>query len=257
MRARRFGWLSLAASLGVATALLIASALGALPPIGTSRDALREIVQEQCMPHFRAQHDPSPCLSLEVAPDGAGYALLADRKGGAHLLLIATSTVSGIESDALRSPSTPDYFRAAWAARGQLAARAGRALPRETVGLAINPPRARSQDQLHIHIECLRDEVARALRSDAPLLSEHWTVRDIAGARYEVRRLGGAEPEGPTPFEILDVDPPEPGRTRRDFTLVLAGMQYADGPGFALLAGTQRAGELLLDASCAIAATGR
>ena len=38
-----------------------------------------------------------------------------------------------------------------------------------------------------------------------------------------------------------------------DYTLVVAGMQFENGPSFIVLATTGRAGELLLDSSCAIA----
>jgi hypothetical protein len=39
-----------------------------------------------------------------------------------------------------------------------------------------------------------------------------------------------------------------------DYTLVVAGMSYAGGPGFVLLAGNGPAGELLLDPACAVGA---
>ena len=39
-----------------------------------------------------------------------------------------------------------------------------------------------------------------------------------------------------------------------DYTLVLAGMEFNEGPGFVLLAGKGPAGELLLDPACVIAA---
>jgi hypothetical protein len=42
-------------------------------------------------------------------------------------------------------------------------------------------------------------------------------------------------------------------RSMGDYTLVVAGMQFEKGPGFIVSASTGRAGELLLDSSCAIA----
>jgi hypothetical protein len=39
------------------------------------------------------------------------------------------------------------------------------------------------------------------------------------------------------------------------YPLVVADMQFENGPGFILLAGSGRAGELLLDSTCAIAGT--
>lgn len=42
----------------------------------------------------------------------------------------------------------------------------------------------------------------------------------------------------------------------RDYTLIVAGMQFSAGPGFVVLSGTEHSGELLLDSSCAAAASG-
>src|SRR5579864_4609951 len=82
----------------VAFALLAAAAaLGALTVRSADRDALRHIVQDQCVPHWRSLHDPAPCTRIE-SPD---FAVLADRKGGAHFLLIATQTLRGIEDPQL------------------------------------------------------------------------------------------------------------------------------------------------------------
>jgi hypothetical protein len=41
-----------------------------------------------------------------------------------------------------------------------------------------------------------------------------------------------------------------------DYTLVVAGMQFASGPGFVVLTGTGRTGELLLESSCTVAGGG-
>ena len=212
------------------------------------------------MNHWMSRHDPAPCL--EVVPADAarpasadgGYAVLADRKGGAHFLLIPTSRIPGIESPLISQPDAPNYFAFAWRARSYLAGKAGHRVPRETVGLAVNPPRARSQDQLHIHIECLRSDVLRALADASGHLEDAWTPVEIGGAHFEARRLSGEELGERNPFEILARQPPDPRRSPADYTLVLAGMQFREGPGFALLAGTERAGELLLDSACVAAA---
>ncbi len=42
-------------------------------------------------------------------------------------------------------------------------------------------------------------------------------------------------------------------RAMADYTLILAGAQCERGPGFFVLAGTDRPGELSLDSTCAIA----
>lgn len=201
------------------------------------------------MAHWISRHDPAPCVQVN-----AGYAVLADRKGGAHFLLIPMKTISGIESPALTEPGAPNYFAFAWQARGHLAEATGHEVPREDIGLAVNPPRARSQDQLHIHIECLRGDVLRAIADSADRLDASWTPITIGDARFVARGLAGADLGARNPFEILAKDPPDPRHRPSDYTLVLAGRQFRDGPGFVLLAGLERAGELLLDSTCAAAA---
>ena len=135
-----------------------------------ARDRLREIVQDECLPNWRGAGDPSPCASVTLL-DGtslpSGFAVLADRKGGAHFLLIPTRTVTGIESPEARRPGEPNYFAAAWAARAVLAHALGFTPPPGAVGLALNHEDARSQDQLHIHISCLRASVSAALQAQA------------------------------------------------------------------------------------------
>lgn len=257
------------------TAALAAALLGALGPAPPApcadRDALREIVEERCVVHWMHAHDPAPCLSVALADPAradSGYAVLADRKGGAHLLLIPTRRISGIESSILEEPATPNYFAAAWDARARLASLAGHALRRDEIGLAVNPVRARSQDQLHIHIECLRPDVAAELRRAAgphapaaPRIGRTahmgraahiWRPARIAGANFAILRLAGADLAGYNPFRLLAAHVREVKGSMGDYTLVVAGMHFGDGPGFALLAGTARAGELLLDSSCAV-----
>ena len=230
---------------GAGAALLCATALCA------NRDALRQMVQEQCVVHWQQQHDPAPCERVEAA-----FALLADRKGGAHFLLIPTHAIAGIESPELASPGAPNYFSAAWQARDLIAAAVGHQVPREAVGMAVNPVHARSQDQLHIHIECLRPDVFRTLHAAAGSIFEAWSPLMIGGADYEALRIMGADLEGANPFALLAARMPQAQARNAigDYTLVLAGMQFESGPGFVLLAGTSRAGELLLDSTCAVAA---
>jgi CDP-diacylglycerol pyrophosphatase len=217
-----------------------------------NRDALRMIVQDQCAVHWRERHDASPCerISLPQPPhERDGFALLHDVKGGAHFLLIPTRTITGMESAALLEPGAPNYFAAAWAARDLL----GHGIRRDAVGLALNPRHARTQDQLHIHIECLRADVAATLRTAAPRINSTWLPLTIAGWPYQALRVMGDE-LGSSPVELLANGLPVPPSALGDYTLVVAGMVYEQGPGFVLLAGNGPAGELLLDPACAIAA---
>src|ERR1700744_4476116 len=93
--------------------------MGLNRPAQAARDDLQRIVQQQCLPAWRQRHDPAPCLSIRAGTGATdeGYALLADRKGGAHFLLSPLRTLSGIESPALLQPGGPNYFPAPWHAR--------------------------------------------------------------------------------------------------------------------------------------------
>jgi CDP-diacylglycerol pyrophosphatase len=216
-------------------------------------DELRAIVQEQCLPHWLETHDPAPCERVG-APDGApvnpAYALLHDRKGGAHFLLIPTRTVRGIDEREVIGAEAPNYFAAAWLARDVLASAVGRQIPRAAVGMAINPLRSRSQDQLHIHIECLRAGIYQGLRQAADELRTTWSQVRIDGADYQVLRVRGAE-LGANPFALVAAGVPG---AMNHYSLLVAGMEFRDGPGFAVLVQTDGvpAGELLLDSSCAV-----
>jgi CDP-diacylglycerol pyrophosphatase len=231
-------------------ALLIASAAAALFAAQASyanRDALREIVQDQCLVHWRDGHSTDPCLELHLDDADAGYALLADRKGGAHFLLIPTKTITGIESPVLKAAHAPSYFQAAWQARARLDGVIGRAVPAELVGLAVNPLHARGQDQLHIHIECLRPDVHQTLAGLAGHITSSWLPVTLGGARYWVRGISGDLNED-DPFKVLASHPPEPDRGMSDYTLVVAGTPSG---GFLMLASSTAPGELLLDSRCA------
>jgi CDP-diacylglycerol pyrophosphatase len=244
-----------AGALALLACAAVVSARADPPAPPAARDRLRFIVQEQCLPHWRAAHDPAPCVSVDADPRGAeppGYAVLADRKGGAHFLLIPTRTLRGVESPELREPGALNFFDAAWQSRAVLARFVGHALPRTAVGLAVNQRRSRSQDQLHIHIGCVRADVARTLRSQAPALGPEWSAAEIAGYRYRALRIMGERPGAANPFALLADGLAGAAGSMEEFTLLLSGMDFADGPGFVLLAGSAVPGaELLLDPACA------
>src|ERR1700675_2603281 len=109
-------------------AFTIVGILLSLRALCANRDALRQIVQDECVVHWQQQHTASPCERVDP-----GFAVLADRKGGAHFLLIPTRTMAGIESPEVLEPGAPNYFEAAWQARDRIAAVVGRGVPRGAV----------------------------------------------------------------------------------------------------------------------------
>jgi CDP-diacylglycerol pyrophosphatase len=229
-----------------------------LPP-DAGRDALRQIVQNECVVDWSQNHDPAPCERVFLADsktDSSGYAVLEDRKGGGHYLLIPVQTMRGIDASELLDPDTPNYFAEAWRARDLLGTFVGHEVPRTAIGLAVNKAASRTQDQFHIHIECLRQDVADALRAAADRVTDVWTPLNVGGSSYEALRIASASLDGANPFDLLANLKPEARRHLGDYTLVAAGAQLKSGPGFILLTGTGQTGELLLDASCAVAGGG-
>jgi CDP-diacylglycerol pyrophosphatase len=228
------------------------------PEVGTGRDALRQIVQDRCVVNWSQHHDPAPCERVYLADsktNHSGYAVLADRKGGAHYLLIPTQTMAGIESGELLDPEAPNYFAEAWHARDLITQYVGHPVARSAIGLAVNTARSRSQDQFHIHIECLRQDVFDSLRTAAERVTDIWSPVSVAGSTYQALRIMGDGLDGSNPFELLaNLNPAR--HHMGDYTLVAAGMQFKGGPGFIVLTGTGPTGELLLDSSCAVAGAG-
>jgi CDP-diacylglycerol pyrophosphatase len=256
-------------------ALLCAATLMAVAVLGMAwadRDALLHIVQDQCLVHWRQAHDPAPCE--RVVSGTQNYAVLHDRKGGAHFLLIPAQTITGIEDPTLLRPGTPNYFATAWQARDQLEMIMGRSIRRDAIGLAINSARARGQDQLHIHISCLQPQIYRALHESALQAAsasatdgDQWVPLPIGESIYMARRIRGQDVDQSNPIQMLANSLPGARQSMGDYTILVAGAQFADGPGFIVLTGrtpTRDAlllgapakglvmpGETLLDATCA------
>ena len=234
----------------------VAMAIGS--PARAVRDDLQRIVQRECLPDWLQRRDPAPCLAVQTRDGagaaGSGYAVLADRKGGAHFLLIPLRTLGGIESAALLQAGAPNYFAAAWDARERLVPGVLHLLPADEVGLAVNSRFSRGQDQLHIHIECQGEALHARLQAAALRLTAQWTPLKVDGDTYQARRVLGTTLEGADPFRLLAEGLPAARAHMGYYTLVVAGMQFADGPGFALLArrAVLRGGERLLDGTCAL-----
>jgi len=202
-------------------------------------DALWNIVGGQCVPDLYEHRDPTPCAEVDLSRgEDRGWAVLKDSVGDRQYLLMPTQHIPGIESPALLSPDATNYFGAAWQARAFVEQRAGGTVPRDWMSLAINSAVSRSQNQLHIHIDCLRADVRDALVSSAGRIGTTWSPFPIplAGHTYWAVAVPGAELEV-NPFTLLadglDGARADMGR----YTLVVVGADdVGGGPGFVILA---------------------
>ena len=238
--------------------------LGMTSTRAADRNALWEIVHGRCVPDQQKRDNPAPCAEVDLH-DGIeqGSAVLKDLRGKTQFLLIPTARISGIEDPELLASGSPNYFADAWQARTYVDARAGRTLPRESISLAINSMFARSQNQLHIHVDCIRADVRDALHEHQAQIGEKWALLDVplSGHRYRAMRVMGEQLGQADPFKLLADGESGAREDMGRHTLVVAGETFADGkPGFIVLddsadraAGDWGSGEELQDHGCALA----
>jgi len=241
-------------------AFLGVAVLSVAPPSARAdANALWHIVSERCVPDEKQNHSPFPCAKVDLAD---GYAVLKDLVGNTQFLLIPTIPVRGIESPEVMAPNAPNYWADAWQARSFVEDRARRHLPRDMLGLAINSLSGRSQNQLHIHIDCIRLDVHVALRTHAASIGGHWSRFPVplAGHDYMAMRIEQADLGAINPFALLADGIPGARADMAHWTLVVIGDSHQGKEGFVVLAGHAvpasgdwGAGEQLLDHACAAA----
>jgi CDP-diacylglycerol pyrophosphatase len=134
-----------------------------------------------------------------------GYAVLKDNSPTKpfHYLLIPTARITGIESQDLLFPDAPNYFADAWRQRTLVAKLAKKNLARRDYALAVNSTSGRTQNQLHIQIDCVKPEVRKVLASAK--LTTVWRKLDtpLDGHHYFARRIRGDAMVGENPFTLL------------------------------------------------------
>ena len=251
-------------ALAVPILLAFATLLAAAPSRAADPNTLWKIVSERCVPNELAHADPSPCSKVELAGGLArGYVVLKDRDGRTQYLVMPTARVTGIESPLLLAPDAPNYFAAAWHEIGRVPRAAGRPLGLDDLSLAVNSALGRSQNQLHIHLDCVRVDVREALRRRAPSLGRHWAPlgEPLLGHRYLALRVMAPDLDKIDPFRLLADGIPAARAAMDQWTLVAVGILSEDNvPGFVLLAGhvdpalgDWASGEELQDHDCAVA----
>jgi CDP-diacylglycerol pyrophosphatase len=190
-------------------------------------NALWKIVDHQCVPAARESGSPGFCTSVDLSKR---YAILKDINGNTQYLLIPTERVTGIESPGILEANAPEYWADAWAARQVVGSRIGLTFPPNQLGLEINSAYRRSQQQLHIHMDCMQDAIIKDL---APFRSAtpgewHWTTLD--GSRYRVMRVLSLTGDD-DPFRIVARDR-KGGEAMAQQTILVTGAGPADSDGW-------------------------
>jgi CDP-diacylglycerol pyrophosphatase len=130
----------------------------------------------------------------------------------------------------------------------------------------VNSQYGRSQNQLHIHVDCIRADVRAALQANLDHIGPAWAPFDpvvagrelLSGRHYEAMRIAGDDLAGRNPFRLLADDDPVARTGMGLETLFAAPVTFADGaPGFVLLAdraspGDAASAEELQDHDCGV-----
>ncbi|WP_202301425.1 CDP-diacylglycerol diphosphatase [Dryocola clanedunensis] len=182
---------------------VLLAAAGWLLHIHANSDALWKIVSQQCVPGQQQRHDPTPCLDVDL---DKRFVVFKDAKGPLHTLVMPTEEITGIESPALQKADAPNYFYYAWQERSRLKQMTDKPVDDRYLALAINSWYGRSQNQLHIHLACLRPEVYRQLSQQEGFISTSWQPLGIGlkGHDYLAMKIPADTFAQQSPFALLN-----------------------------------------------------
>jgi len=198
----------------------------------SDRGDLWLVVHNLCSAMDKVTGLPLPCLKVDR---DAGFVVLRAPMDHARVLVVPMQKISGIESPLILRPDAPNPWAYAWSQRAYVSHGAGRQMEWSDYGLAINSERARTQDQLHIHISCIDPRLKRYLARHAPPRGK-WTTIDLApwADRYRVKRIDEAALQR-DPFKIVAEESPGARKNMGAHSLALVGYGDADAREFVLL----------------------
>lgn len=162
------------------------------------------------------------CRAFDRADE---YIILKDNspKKPAAYLIIPTVKLTGIEDPKIFAPPFADFWADAWQ-QAQVFVKK----PAADTALAINSIVGRTQNQLHIHIACVKPAVAKALAdNDAKIGTDPATPFELtlAGNRYRVVRATSLSGEA-SPFDLVRAMPGARG-DMADQSIAVVGSQTA------------------------------
>lgn len=194
-------------------------------------NALWKIVDIRCVPSQQATGTPGQCTSVDLDKH---YAILKDIVGRSQHLLIPTDRITGIESPLILAPHAQDYWVDAWDSRRYVEGSVKRTLPDNQLGLEINSKYRRSQNQLHIHIDCMRREVSLALAAHAKDAPGTWRWDTVDGKRYRIMRVSSLDGTS-NPFRIVARDNQDAEAMAAQTILVTGAGPSAEADGWLIL----------------------
>jgi len=159
---------------------------------------LWDIVSKRCVPEQSLHGVPAPCLKVSLTQR---YTVFNDANGPLHTLLIPTDKISGIESSVLLGAKAENYFQYGWDTRYFLTQQAAFPVPDRYLAQAVNSRYGRTQNQLHLHLACLKPEVYQAILQQKEHIGHQWQTLHVplSGQRYQAIKV----PATQNPFIAL------------------------------------------------------
>ena len=224
-------------------------------PAGAKADALLHIMNS-CVSGFQASGSPAPCVAVDLR---SGYVVLKDQKGPSHFLVIPTKKITGIEDAVLESRDNTNYWQKAFENLSYVSAALGKKAPALALAIGVNSIATRSQNQLHLHMDCLAPEVyhwaqsAPAGTTEVSFKTEKYRVTKIDAPLASFinsfdwlhAKIGNGNPSAENHALALVVSPLAVGR--------LQFLLFDSDTGPAVWDRGGGSADLLMDRSCAIA----
>jgi CDP-diacylglycerol pyrophosphatase len=239
----------LRAFLGSASVLGLCLPSAALASGFATRNALWHVVEDICLPMDHALGLSFPCLKVDSQ---RGFVVIRAPGDDTRIIVVPTARIRGIESPEILREDSPNFWAFAWAERDRVIARAPQPLGWNDLGMAINSSASRTQDQLHIHVDCVNARVKKALGA-AKRLSKTWSTLDFRpfAGRYRAKRIEAVE-LGRSVFQMVASEIPGAHKRMGMQSIAVIGFVGADDDrGFVVLVnGNGGHAEELLDHQC-------
>lgn len=218
------------ALVGVGASLLACTTLASIDP-----NALWKVVHYDCEAAAKTTGRTGVCAGVDL---NRRFAIFRDRGGVAQHLLIPTDRISGIESPQLLSADARHYWAYAWDSRAFVQAALRKAqrntLADDQLGLEINSAYGRSQEQLHIHIDCMKASASETLARHRHDAFGQWKWDTVDGVRYRIMRMSGPAFDF-DPFAIVAQDRTGPDGMALQTILVTGAGASASDDGWLIL----------------------
>jgi CDP-diacylglycerol pyrophosphatase len=219
-------------------AILTLSAGFAAYGMGLHRMALWQVVRA-CVATYKLTGAPFPCLEVNLAGGAERGDVIVRPPLLNDTVLSPTRKIIGIEDSFLQSPEAPNYFDAAWRARSFLRDARGDVPERDAIALFVNSAIVRTQDQLHIHVGCLKPFARRTLAAAAPKVPMgEWAQIGpvVPHTMFWAYRIPGADLANVNPFRLAAEELGPKTASPGDLTVVVVGARVEGDDQFLILA---------------------